>query len=163
MPRFSLLGLFIAVAFLALGCAAMAKPSYAWASGIWTATMLVLAASLIGCFYGTRQTRAFCVGFAIFGCGHMILSLAPWFDDYTGELLFTRHMLDYVGGKLGHRVAVHEQMPGIWRNLPSSAISESLELAYLAYVVIGQSILTLAVGLLGGLIGRRLARQRPAA
>jgi hypothetical protein len=155
--RFTLPAMFVAVAFAAVGCAAMVNPSYLWASGIWTATMAVLAGSLVGCFSGTRTARAFCAGFALYGCGHMLLFFAPWFDDHTGELLFTRQAVDYVGGKLGHKVAQHVSMPGIWHNLKHAESGQSASYNYLAYVVIGQSLMTLVVALVGGLLGRCLS------
>jgi hypothetical protein len=162
--RFSLLAMFVAVAVAAVGCAAMVKPSYVCASAVWTATMAVLAGSLVGCCCGTPRSRAFCAGFALFGWGHMILFFAPWFDDHTGDLLFTRHIVDYIGGKLGYKVASHITMPGIWHNLKWAEAGTSGSFVYLAYVVIGQSLLTIVIGLLGGVLGRYLhSRSQPAA
>src|SRR5688572_20881215 len=137
---FTLVSLFGAVMFAAIACAAMAKPSYAWASAVWTATVTILAGSLIGCFFGTRQSRAFSAGFAVFGWGHMILFIAPWFDDHTGELLITRHLVDYIGLKFGHEVVEHATMPGIWSNLKHAEHGHIPAYVYLAYIVIAQSL-----------------------
>jgi hypothetical protein len=160
--RFSLLSLFGAVTFASLGCLALViTPSYVWASVAWTVTIAILAGCLVGCFFGTKQSRAYCAGFTLLGFGHMILFLAPWFDDHTGELLATRHIVDYVGRKMGHNVPDHTNVPGIWLNLSHAEYGSNSSSLYLAYVVTGQSLMTLVVALLGGLIGRWFARQRP--
>ncbi len=88
----------------------------------------------------------------------MILFFAPWFDDHTGELLLTRHIVDYAGGKLGHKVSDHVSMPGIWHNLKHSEGGQIPSYTYLAYVVVGQSLMTVVVGLIGGWLSNRFLR-----
>ncbi len=150
--RFSLLVMFVAIALVAVGCAAMVKPSYAWASAIWTIAMAPLAGSMIGCFYGTRQSRAFCAGFACFGWGHMVLCFAPWFESHTGELLFTRSILSFVGERLGHG---EYRAGGIWNQILGFNYTDK-GFVYFTFIIIGQSLMTLLIALLGGLLGQHL-------
>jgi hypothetical protein len=158
--RFTLLSLFGAVTFAAVAGASIAKPSYLWVGIVWTLTTAILGGATLGCFFANGRSRGLCAGFALFGWAHMVLALAPWFDHHTGEVLLTRQVVDYIGVKAGHNVYDYQIMPGIW---------EALELAqsgtdahtYLSFVIISQSLMTLVVALLGGLVGRYLARQRP--
>ncbi len=89
----------------------------------------------------------------------MILFFAPWFDNHTGELLFTRQVVDYAGKALGHRVVSHWLMHGIWDYLANAEQGGSPESVYRAYVVIGQSLMTVVVGLFGGFIGQYFFRS----
>src|SRR5688572_25268407 len=112
--RYSLITVFAGVALVAICCAALVKPSYMWASGIWTLTIGILAAALIGCFYGNRRARASCLGVALFGWGHMILAFAPWFDTHTGSLLFTRAIVEWTARLLGREANTSGVGIGIW-------------------------------------------------
>ena len=57
-PKFSLVTVFLVLTVLAIVCAALVRPSFAWANAIWTATIAALAGAVVGCFYGTRRNRA---------------------------------------------------------------------------------------------------------
>jgi hypothetical protein len=73
--RFTLLSLFGAVTFAAVGCAAMVQPSLVWTSAIWTVVITLLTGAAIRCFYTADRRRAFYIGFSVFGWGHMILAI----------------------------------------------------------------------------------------
>ena len=73
--RYSVMSLFGAVAFVSVACAAMTRPSNLCASVVWTASTVFLAGSVVG-----RHRRASFVGFAVFGCGHMVLFIGRWLD-----------------------------------------------------------------------------------
>lgn len=141
------------VAFFAVACAALARPSFLWAGTLWTLTMAVLGIAFVGTFCCRDCSRAFWFGFSVFGWGHMILALAPWFDDHSGEFIITRQLLDRLGHLLGHEVAELQSMPGIWHNL--SWASTSGGYTYLTYLVAGQSVFTLVVAVVGGLAAQR--------
>ncbi len=161
--QFSLRLLFGFITIAGIGCAALANPSYIWAGVILTIALGMLAMAGVGaaCCYGS--CRAFCLGAVIFGSGYMILTLAPWFDDATGELLPSRMLLDYLGTALGHDVSNPETMPGIWRNLPHSRDGRIGSYVYLTYLMIGHSLISLVLALIGGCLGGLLhARSKPA-
>ena len=84
----------------------------------------------------------------------MILALGPWFDDTTGEFLLTRQLLDWVSVLLGHEVSTLSEMPGIWHDLPWSYDNGSSSYVYLDYLVAGNSLITIGLAYLGGLLGR---------
>lgn len=145
--RFSLMNVFAAVALLAIASAALVRPSLFWARLVWSLAIVVLVSSVLCCIY-RQQTRPFWAGFATFGWGHMVLSLAPWFDHYTGRLLFTRQILINMGDLLGQD---NRYISIIW----SSPVGTTA----FAFLIIGQSLLTLVVALLGGWIGRAIGRR----
>ena len=145
----SLLGL---VAFCAVAVAALGKPSYFCASVIWTMATLSLVVGVVGTVCTNGQSRAFWIGYSVFGWFHMILAMAPWFDDLSGEMIITRQLLDKLGAWLGYEVADHATMPGIWHNLRYASNGKSYQ--YLTYLAAGQSLFTVVVGMLGGCIAR---------
>jgi hypothetical protein len=63
-----------------------------------------------------------------------------------------------MAGPLGHEVLGGSI--SVWDELPNVRFGDYFSL-YPFYLIIGQSLMTLVVALLGGLIGRCLARQRP--
>ncbi len=150
--QLSIRAVFAVTAFIAVACAALAKPSFLWASALWTLTMAVLAMGLVAIACRRDRSRIFWMGFSLFGWGHMILTLAPWFDDNTGEFILTRQLLDLAGHALGHDVAEITTMPGIWRNLPYASTPGGY--TYLTYLVAGQSLFTLLVATVGGFATR---------
>ncbi len=153
--RFSLLSLFGLLAFCALCLGALANASYLLASAFFSATLVVLSAAVIAAMVGSGQARTFWLAFAVFGWGHFILALGPWFDDHTGEFMLTRHLVDSLGTAMGHEVANHQEMPGMWLNLPYAAGHLSAY-RYLAFVVIGQCSFSIGLGWLGAFIASRL-------
>ena len=142
MP-FSLLTAFGVVTFFAVSFAAMARPSSLWASIVWTATMVTLGSALLGCIFGSKRWRAYYAGFSFFGIAHMTLLFGPWFRDHTADVLVTSHIADYIALSLDQR-----KLSGFQR------------VTYPAFIVIVQSILTVVVALLGGLIGRFISRPQ---
>ena len=163
-PQFSLLKVLWIVAFIAFCCATLVKPSYYWTSIVWTAAMTILAVSVVAAFARRGESRCFWASFAIFGWGYMVLSLAPWFDGHTGELLATRHVLDSLGHRLGYLVPDHSEMPGIWDSFHYAQAQHGLYVPptptavsyvhYQLFLVSGQSLISLALALGGGYLGR---------
>ena len=45
-PKFSLVTVFLVLTVLAIVCAALVRPSFAWANAIWTATIAALAGAV---------------------------------------------------------------------------------------------------------------------
>jgi hypothetical protein len=163
--QFSLLGVMGIVAFVACACASLASPSFLWTSIVWTTAVAILAISVVAAVARHGESRCFWASFALFGWGYMALTLGPWFDDNTGELLPTRLMLDSIGRGLGYPVPDHTQIPGIWLNLPyAQGQPPSRDVFhYVLFLVSGHSLIAIMVALGGGFLGRVLygSRERP--
>lgn len=149
-PQLSLAATLGWVGFFAVGCAALAKPTFFWAGLLWSLVMATLGAALLAAIFRTGASRAFWVGFALFGWGHMTLALAPLLEDLTGELIFTRQILDSLARLIGHDVPSLTQTDGIWKRLP--LVTTSRGYVYPAYLVIGQSWLTIVIATCGGFV-----------
>jgi hypothetical protein len=154
--RFSIRVLLASAGLVAIGCAALVRPSYFWSGLLCTFAIAVLVSALVAIAYRRGRSRAYWVGFAVFGWGHMLLALGPWLDNYTGEFILTRQLLDRLGYVIGHKVADLVEMPGIWHNLPYAANGGSSTYIYLTYLVSGQSIFTLLIAVAGGLIAQQI-------
>ena len=163
--QFSLLGVMGIVAFVAFACASLASPSFFWTSIVWTTAVAILAISVVAAIARHGESRCFWASFALVGWGYMALTLGPWFDDNTGELLPTRLLLDSIGLRLGYFVPDHTEIPGIWVNLPyAQGQSPSRDVFhYVLFLVSGHSLIAIMVALGAGFLGRVLyvSRERP--
>jgi hypothetical protein len=99
-PRFSLTGLSAFIAIIAIGLAALCRPSCLWASAMFSLFMLSLAVSCLWMFLRRGRERAFWVGFLSCGSLYAILSQAPWFDSHVSHRLFTTVILDLIYPKI---------------------------------------------------------------
>ena len=164
-PQFPIRAALALVAVAGVGWAALVKPSFLWA-GVWfTATMTALGLSLVAAAVRRGRARPFWLGFAVFGWGHMVLALGPWFEDATGELIITRQLLELVGPAVGHEVVDPFGQEGIWRylslsNSPRAGMqgyaSRTKQSFYYTYIVVGQSMTTLLIATAGGFISQYL-------
>lgn len=136
---------------------AVITPSFFWASILWSLTVAALAVGVLAAAFRRDGSQAFWCGFSLFGSGHMVLSLAPWFADRTGALIFTRLLLDRLAYMLGHEATEIPSTMGFWEALSRAASGGGYE--YLNYLVAGQSLCTLAIAVTGGFIGQYVHRQ----
>src|SRR5436305_1053469 len=105
--RYSLLSLFGVIAFCGLTLGALAGASYFLAGVVFSLAVTVLCGAAVAATLASGAERAFWLAFAVFGWVHLILTLGPWFDDYSGELLPSRHCLDWLGSVMNQEVANH--------------------------------------------------------
>jgi hypothetical protein len=77
--RFSLRQLLALVAFVAIGCGGLMRPSVYLASVIFTATLVALLVAILGAVGRTGSARVFWIGFALAGSGY--LWAAHWADE----------------------------------------------------------------------------------
>ena len=76
--RFSLWSMFLGVAAVAIVCAALVKPTAAWAIAFQAAALGVLTFALLAALvYERSAARAFWIGFAVVGWGNPGLELFP--------------------------------------------------------------------------------------
>ena len=119
--RFSLRQLLAFVAFVAVGCGGLIRPTVFLASLIFTATLVVLLAAVLAAVGRKGTARVFWIGFAIAGSGY--LWMAHWADEesYTVSTqwrlqttgpLFTTKLL-----ALAHE-ALHPPPPGGFGGMP---------------------------------------------
>jgi hypothetical protein len=161
--QFSLFSAMILVACVAVGCVALVRPTYLWASLTWSLTMAILALAIVVALARRGRSRCFWASFALLGWGYLVLTLAPGLDDHTGELLITRPLLDWLGSRLGHAVPDPTMVPGIWTNLPFAqppAPGSTSPFGYFAYLVSGHCLIALLVGIGGGSLGSLLYDDR---
>ena len=91
--RFSLRQLLVVIAVSAVACAALARPSYLWHSGIVTFVVSVMTAMLIAAIVDHQRTRAFAVGWLLFAIGYLAVVLGPWTGAQIAPQLLTTKAL----------------------------------------------------------------------
>jgi hypothetical protein len=89
--RFPIAGLIWAVTFAALGLAALRNASEVWAGATFLATCGVLCLAIVGVVCRTDESRAWWLGFALFGWGY--LALAFW-SPYALPTTALLHVLE---------------------------------------------------------------------
>ena len=72
--RMKISGLMAVVLVVAVGLAALRSGSDIWAGACFLLTCGVLALAAVGSVFDTRGARAWWLGFAIFGCGYLVLA-----------------------------------------------------------------------------------------
>jgi hypothetical protein len=101
--RFSLAQLMAAVIFIGLGFAALRSASPLWASAVFTVTVPVLSAAVLGAMARRGRARMTWAGFALFGWIYLGTTFGPW-ASVNGVMTppyVTRWVLDYWDAKRG--------------------------------------------------------------
>ena len=132
----------------------MRYPTRLAAIGTFSATITLLAGSIIGAVTSRGRHRAFCVGFAVAGWIHAILVFTEWFGQGTGRILVSLYLLERLapafGNQLADNMAIQDPLiPNAMANFVPGSPPE----LYYKYIVIGQSLFTLVTGVLGGFLG----------
>jgi len=84
----SLLGL---VAFIALACVAVMNASPFWVRVTFSLALGATLVAVVGIVYRRNRTRAFWLGFLVFGGGYLLLS-GPWFSSIARPHLLTSEL-----------------------------------------------------------------------
>jgi hypothetical protein len=173
--RFNIASLLGVIWVLGVGFAALRESSDLWESGIFSVTLGMLSISILLAVYRTEQTRAFWIGFAVFGWIYLALALMP----STESGLITTRALTYVDSKVpGRPLDILLTLPELIRfanvnrldiNTPDIVTLAKVELLVgwsgttENFVRIGHSLLALLASWVGGQLSRRLCRtSRPA-
>jgi len=184
--RFSIASLLVVVLFFAVGFAALRESSDVWESGCFTLTLAALLISILLAVHRTESSRAFWLGFAVFGWTYLGLSLVPSIESR----LMTTKALTYLDSKVpGRSSGVYMiQLAGTGSGSPSN---QAQGIAFTAvgnqlatfrhrvvrlwdagtgrllgswsgstenFVRIGHALIVLLAGWFGGLLSRRLWR-----
>ncbi len=88
--QYKIAGILGAILFLAVGFAALRESHDLWDSGLFSLTLGLLLAAVLLAVHRTESRRAFWIGFALFGCGYLSLSLCPSTDS---RLITTKALL----------------------------------------------------------------------
>jgi hypothetical protein len=94
--RFRIGTLLVLIIVLGVGFAALRESNDIWDSGGFTLALAALLVSILLAIHRTGKRRAFWVGFALFGCGYLALSLVP----PIGSRLITTKLLAYIDSKV---------------------------------------------------------------
>src|SRR5262245_13920167 len=94
--RFTIGRLLVLVVGLAVALAALREATEIWDSGVFTATLGLLTASVLRAVHRSDRKRAFWLGFALFGWSYQIASLLP----PIGPRLLTTKALVYLDSKV---------------------------------------------------------------
>ena len=97
--RYHIGTLVILVLVLAISFAALRESNDLWESGVFTLTIGVLLISILLAAHRRESRRAFRIGFALFGCVYLGLSLVPSIESR----LLTTKGLAYLRSKLSER------------------------------------------------------------
>jgi hypothetical protein len=102
MPRFrfslaAILGMLVVVALALAGLVSIRE---VWSKVLFSAMVFALFISILGISYRQDDARAFCVGFAVLGWGHMLIASGPWFENRFSRNLVTTSMAQYLHPKL---------------------------------------------------------------
>jgi hypothetical protein len=177
-PRFSLATLIGIVAVIALGLAGMLSGSRLWLMLASTATLAVLLAAILASWLFSGIERAFWVGFALFGWTYLIMVSWDWVGGQIG------HDLTVGISEAAERILPDVKPPPFPFGLPtvppsvstssptrisvpSAALNQGdyIELSRQRqikignFVQIGRMMGSLCFGMLGGWLGRVLAKR----
>jgi hypothetical protein len=158
--RFSIAGLMGIVLVAAVGMAALVAPSPTWAGAIFLLTCAVLGLAIVGAIYRRGASRAFWVGFCVFGWGYLALlalvanygvGILPFPPSPASQIawpipfppLLTSQILSALRVRVGHEVPSGggPQWQTYWNII-------------LPYYQIGHALWTLLAGLVGGTLAR---------
>src|SRR5947209_15158891 len=143
--RFGLSSLCVTVAILALGCAALTRPTAIWTSFVFTATSVVLTLAILQAPYSGGAMRAFHFGFALCGWLYLFDSLVLS-NNPSHPVLLTSIVLDR---------SVPYVMPNLFTRDQSGQINGvNLDSQYSTtnYSIIGHCLWSTLIALVGGLV-----------
>ncbi len=173
--QFSLRGLLLFAAFVAVSCAALMYPSIWWASLCLTGAVIVDLVAVLGAVYRRGSARAFWVGFAVMGWAYLLLVFAPLLDRHVGHELAATKVLAYLEVKLARPENVpfgYGAVTGMGNsaevalnpyarlNLSSeSGTSTLLPPQWYPFQQAGHSLFAVALAVCGGLLARRFQQR----
>ncbi len=146
-PRFSLKSLFVATAVCAIATMALRVGDWRWARVVFTLLVILNLSASVCALYRRGGERAFCVGFAAFGWVYIFFMVSSSFQ-MADHLLIGREIVSLV------KEFKPEASSGIVIESGGSRI------IVFSFNQIVDSLVAIAFGLLGGMIGWCCYRTR---
>jgi hypothetical protein len=118
--QFSIRQLLVAVAFVAIGAAALRNANSYWMSAVWAFVPLLLAVAILLAIFRRGQSQAFWIGFGLFGWLYFALVLvAYWptsanvgrYDPLASYQLATTKLIDWAYTKIIPEPQRQSQIP----------------------------------------------------
>jgi len=176
--RFSILGLMALVLLVAVGFAALRSTSALWASAVFTMTVALLWAAILGAFAGRGRARLTWLGFVVFGWIYLLTTFWLWPEGngVSAPPYLSKHLLDYFQptandastmtidpgprGEMGIEPppTISKTIPGTV-NLSTTGPFTGRVSNRLHYRRVGHSLTALLFGLIGAGIGRVFAAR----
>ena len=170
--RFRIGTLLILIMVLGIGFAALRESNDTWDSGVFTLMLGALLVSILLAIHRFEKRRAFWLGFALFGCGYLALSLVPSIESR----LLTTKALAFLDSKVPGQTlgSLMVRLNGTVSGAPGNQVQtvaftvDGQQFATTSqgqvrlwdttenFVRIGHSLLTLMAAWFGGLLSRRL-------
>lgn len=97
-----------AVAYLAIGFAALRSPTHLWVNTMFSLAIALLAVSVLGAIF----RHAFWLGILVVGGGYLLLAVGPWVGERFGPRLVTTTVLIRVFN--GRHYNPKEQYEDVW-------------------------------------------------
>ena len=91
--RISITGPLAVIVVGAIASVALLPGNEAWASVLFLLTVALLGVSFVAILHRRQEKRAFWQGFALFGCGYLVMAFVPLFPHQTGLELSTSRLL----------------------------------------------------------------------
>jgi len=170
--RFSLKWLFSGVAFVAVSLVAMLNANELWRIGFRSAVLFSALVAIIGALWSVGATRAFCGGYAI-----MALSfVTKFFGAEWGSELITMHGLipfhSLVAAPIDETLsqnrvieltqADHDQEISVKQFIADRmAITSIIRPRRQDFLQVGNAVLSIVLGVIGGFIAVAFYRRRP--
>lgn len=95
VSRISIAGAMIAIIVIALGLAALVRPSEMAAHAAFSLAMASIGVAILGVVFGHRRCRAGWGGYLLFAGGYLAICFTPWFVDNVRPRLLTSSLIDY--------------------------------------------------------------------
>ena len=86
MPRFSIKTMMVYMSFIAVGLAALRNANELWAGTIVVLTVGMLGTCVFSVHHGQTKMRNWWFGFALFGCGYVLIAFGPLFSELKSLL-----------------------------------------------------------------------------
>ena len=138
--RFRLRTLMIGLIWVGLICLALRKPTELRAWTAFMATLLALLTSVLAIVYCEGATRAFAIGFFVFGASFLALLLLTSNGRLSG---------DAMGNVLSRPATLlYKQIHGPW----------SVATHFVSFLEITHSAMAILMGIFGGIVGQLLHR-----
>src|SRR4051812_21915797 len=149
MFRFTIRSLIELTAVICVGLALLRYPAKLAAVVTISATLSLLTGAIIWAINSRGRLCAFCVGLPVAGWIHVILAFTPWLEKGTVRILICTYLLEQAapvfGNQLAPNMAIEEPL---FSNAMTNYVPGSPPALYYKYMVIGQSLFTLAIGTL---------------